>query len=204
MNCSPVQLASHAKFFQRRGWNGFLPRQYLSQRASGICFTFDDAYVSAVDNAPSILEQFGFRGAFYVVPSLVGLTSSWDGDIARPLADWDALLSVASRGHELGNHTLSHPRLTSLSQTEQLVEIEAASKVMNAHGIEVSSIVFPYGLYNGNTFAAMDAAGMKVGLALGKRPVGAEEVNCLPRIVVGYSDGVAKLLYKILVRPKLP
>ena len=204
MNCSPVQLASHARFFQRRGWNGFLPRQFLSQRATGICFTFDDAYVSAIENAPSILEQFGFRGAFYVVPSLVGLTSSWDGDMARPLADWDALLSIAARGHELGNHSLTHPRLNELSVTEQLVEIESASKVLHARGVEVSSIAFPYGLSNQDTFSAMETAGVKVGLALGKRPVRAEAANCLPRIVVGYSDSVAKLLYKIFVRPKLP
>ena len=124
--------------------------------------------------------------------------------MARPLADWDALLSIAARGHELGNHTLTHPRLNELSVTEQLVEIESASKVLHARGVEVSSIAFPYGLSNQDTFAAMETAGVKVGLALGKRPVGAEAANCLPRIVVGYSDSVAKLLYKIFVRPKLP
>ena len=160
--------------------------------------------MSAVTNAPSVLERHGFRGAFYVVPSLVGLSSTWDGDKARPLADWDSLLAVAARGHELGNHTLTHPRLDSLPQSEQHVEIEAASKVMHARGIEVSSIAFPYGSFNSETLSSMSTAGIEVGLALGKRPVGTDPINCLPRIVVGYSDSVAKLLYKIYVRPKLP
>jgi peptidoglycan/xylan/chitin deacetylase (PgdA/CDA1 family) len=147
----------------------------------------------------------GFRGAFYVVPSLVGLSSSWDGVRERPLADWDQLIAIASRGHELGNHSLTHPQFASLSQFDQLIEIESATKVLLARGIKVSSIAFPYGSYNRDTFTAMKTAGIQVGLALGKRPVGDDDLaNCLPRIVVGFSDVVAKLLYKIYVRPKLP
>ena len=132
------------------------------------------------------------------------MTSSWDGELARPLAGWDELIALVGEGHELGNHTLTHPRLSSLSREEQLVEIEAASRVMRVHDLAVSSIAFPYGDYNDETFSAMETAGIKIGLVLGKRPVGSEPLNCLPRIVVGYSDTVAKLLYKIYIRPKLP
>ena len=204
LNCSPDQLASHAKFFNRKGWKGLLPRDFIDERKSGICFTFDDAYVSAIENAPTVLERFGFRGAFYVVPSLVGKTSSWDGDIARPLAGWDELLAIAARGHELGNHTLSHPRLDGLPVADQERELLEASRLMKERGIEAQSVAFPYGVFNLDTFLAMTKSGIKVGLALGKRPVGDEPANCLPRIVVGYSDSVAKLLYKIFIRPKLP
>ena len=204
LNCSPYQLASHAKFFNRKGWKGFLPRDFIEERKLGICFTFDDAYVSTVENAPDILERFGFRGSFYVVPSLVGLTSAWDGAIARPLAGWDDLLGIAARGHELGNHTLSHLRLDDLPVAGQERELLEASTLMRERGIDAQSVAFPYGAHNQGTFTAMEATGLKVGLALGKRPVGDEAAKCLPRIVVGYSDSVAKLLYKIYIRPKLP
>jgi len=43
-----------------------------------------------------ILERHGFRGSFYVLP----------GMIERSLPAWQA---AASRGHEIGNHTLRHP-----------------------------------------------------------------------------------------------
>ncbi len=139
-----------------------------------------------------------------MVPSLVGLTSSWDGDKARPLADWDELKAIASNGHELGNHSLSHPRLDNLTGAEQERELVEASGLMRESGFECHSVAFPYGAFNSYTFPAMTAAGIRVGLALGKRPVGNEAANCLPRIVVGYSDTVTKLLYKIYIRPKLP
>jgi peptidoglycan/xylan/chitin deacetylase (PgdA/CDA1 family) len=204
LNCSPSQLTSHAHYFQRKAWSSFLPRDLICQKKAGICFTFDDSYVSAVQNAPSILEQFGFCGAFYVVPSLVGQNSAWDGDQACPLATWDQLLSLVARGHELGNHTQHHPHLNQLSLQEQMTELKEASRGMHEHGIEPASIAFPYGHYNDSTFSAMESCGIKVGLALGKRPVSSEPIHCLPRIVVGYSDSVVKLLYKIYVRPKLP
>ena len=204
LNCSPLQLASHARFFQRKQWKNFLPRDFSTERKAGICFTFDDAYVSAVANAPEVLEQFGFRGAFYVVPGLVGQTSLWDEGRARPLAGWDELIAIAGRGHELGNHTMSHPRLDGLTREGQIKELQEASIALQAKGIEVASVAFPYGAFNSKTLIAMEQVGIKVGLALGKRPVGAEQSNCLPRIVVGYSDTIAMLLYKIYVRPSLP
>ena len=204
LNCAPETLESHARYFWRKGWKNFLPRDFEGGRKEGICFTFDDAYVSAVQNAPLILEEFGLHGAFYVVPSLVGKTSSWDGDIARPLAGWGELLSIVGRGHELGNHTMSHPHLDLLDLVEQKQQLVDASKQLSEHGIEAKSVAFPYGGFNSDTLAAMEAAGIQVGLALGKRPVGSEPANCLPRIVVGYSDSVTKLLYKIYIRPKLP
>ncbi len=204
LNCAPERLDSHARFFQQKKWQNFLPRDFQRGRTEGICFTFDDAYVSAVQNAPPILEKYGFFGAFYVVPSLVGMTSTWDGEIARPLAGWDELLAISGRGHELGNHTLSHLHLDALDLAGQRQELLDASNQLRERGIEAKSVAFPYGGFNTESMVAMETAEIRVGLALGKRPVGDELANCLPRIVVGYSDSVAKLLYKIYIRPKLP
>lgn len=204
LNCSPTQLDRHAQFFARRNWPGFLPRDFETLRPKGICFTFDDAYVSAIDRAPDILERYGYRGAFYVVPSLVGQTSSWDGERARPLAHWEAILAVAQRGHEIGNHTWSHPHLAELDLEAQIAELQLAREKLAEYGIDAKSIAFPYGSFNEMTIEAMRTVGLGVGLALGKRPVEAEPAASLPRIVVGFSDSVAKLLYKIYVRPKLP
>ncbi len=204
LNCSPAQLDRHARFFSRRGWPGFLPKDFEDSRPSGVCFTFDDAYVSAIEQAPAILEKHRFRGVFYVVPSLVGQSSQWDAEKARPLADWDALSSVAKRGHEIGNHTWSHPHLAQLDLDTQMEEMRHANEALRERGFDPRSIAFPYGSLNEATLQAMEKIGLKVGLALGKRPVGNEPAQSLPRIVVGFSDSVAKLLYKIYVRPKLP
>ena len=204
LNCSPSTLDSHAKFFKRFRWPGFLPREFATGRPTGVCFTFDDAYVSAVANAPEVLEASEFRGAFYAVPSLVGEASTWDGEKARPLATWGELLALASRGHEIGNHTLSHLRLADLSLDEQVLEIVSAQEQLKERGILGQSVCYPYGSFNELTLSAMKEVGLSVGLKLAKAPVHSESALELNRIVVAYSDTLPKLLYKIYVRPKLP
>lgn len=68
-----------------RGW----PKGYVS-------LTYDDGLASQLDIAAPQLERAGFRGTFYL---------TWD-NMKNRAADWAAL---ARRGHELANHSVSHP-----------------------------------------------------------------------------------------------
>lgn len=68
-----------------RGW----PKGYVS-------LTYDDGLESQLDVAVPQLEQAGFRGTFYL---------TWNNMKDRA-ADWAA---VANRGHELANHSVTHP-----------------------------------------------------------------------------------------------
>ena len=61
-----------------------------------ISLTFDDARMSQVDSGISLLDQYGVKATFYVVPSRVKLR----------LEGWrKAVLNK----HEIGNHSLVHP-----------------------------------------------------------------------------------------------
>jgi peptidoglycan/xylan/chitin deacetylase (PgdA/CDA1 family) len=62
-----------------------------------VSLTFDDAMPSQLNRAIPILEEFGLRGTFYVNPN-----DAW----MKNAAPW---VEAASRGHEIGNHTLGHP-----------------------------------------------------------------------------------------------
>jgi peptidoglycan/xylan/chitin deacetylase (PgdA/CDA1 family) len=61
-----------------------------------LSFTFDDARDSQLDIAVPILEAHAVRATFYVLPQ-------W---VRRRQSQWRALIA---RGHEIGNHTASHP-----------------------------------------------------------------------------------------------
>jgi peptidoglycan/xylan/chitin deacetylase (PgdA/CDA1 family) len=63
---------------------------------AAVSLTFDDARLSQVDLGFDVLERHGLRGSFYVSPE----------NIEARLEAWR---SAARRGHEIGNHTLSHP-----------------------------------------------------------------------------------------------
>ena len=205
LNIEPTRLAQHVRFFSRRKYE-FVTTSQLRAATWGrwVAFTFDDAYQSTMSNAPEILSMYGGRGSFFAVPSLVGMSSQWDGERARPLASWEILRAAQSAGHEIGNHTNTHPKLDQISLTQQILEISEAQRRLLQEGLETESVCFPYGHFNRETLAVIRECGLSVGLELGKR-VAKESDNrfCLPRVIVAYSDGVAKLLYKIHIRPLL-
>lgn len=206
LNVEPATLNSHVRYFVRKG-RRFARTGDLESGVPGgcVCFTFDDAYISALVNGVEILRRHGVWGTLFAVPGMVGGESSWDAGEARPLAGWDALKAAQAEGMEIANHTMNHCDLTTLPMAQQAAEIEAAEDLLIQHGLGGRSVCFPYGKFNSGTLAAMDQEGCKVGLALGRRSARpGDDLRCLPRIVVGYSDSLAKLLYKIHLRPKLP
>jgi peptidoglycan/xylan/chitin deacetylase (PgdA/CDA1 family) len=58
--------------------------------------SFDDARESQVTIGTSLLDQYGVKATFYVVPSTV----------KKQLTGWKA---AVKNGHEIGNHSLTHP-----------------------------------------------------------------------------------------------
>jgi len=63
-----------------------------------VSLTFDDGTQNHLDKAIPALDEFGLKGSFYLNPG--------GEDWPARLAPWQA---VAARGHEIGNHTLTHP-----------------------------------------------------------------------------------------------
>jgi peptidoglycan/xylan/chitin deacetylase (PgdA/CDA1 family) len=104
-----------------------------------VLFTFDDGLASQADVAAKVLEEFGTRGVFFVVPRFVGSTgdAAWrfftdriqrgdpgslPDDMWRPMSV-EHVGDLAARGHTIGSHTLSHSSLRTLSASEKQSEI---------------------------------------------------------------------------------
>lgn len=205
MNIEPSRLRTHIRFFARRRLR-FVTAGDLSGRLADdiVCFTFDDAYASTMVHAPRIFEELGTRATFYAVPGNVGASSVWDGELAVELASWTALQEAAGAGHEIGNHSMTHPRLAGLPLDKQVAEVVSAHQSLLCHGITPRSFCYPYGSHDATSREALSRAGYAVGLALGKRPVGpGDDPLSLPRIVVAYGDALPILLYKWKLKPIL-
>lgn len=63
---------------------------------AAVSLSFDDGRLSQVDVGTPLLDQYGVKATFVVVPSAV----------EKRLDKWK---KAAANGHELGNHTLYHP-----------------------------------------------------------------------------------------------
>jgi len=83
---------------------------YVDDRQSAFSLTFDDGFLTQIENVRPILNQYGFKGTFYVLPPY--LTESLPG-IWR-YGTWPGFQSMAAEGHEIGSHTMNHDTLTLL------------------------------------------------------------------------------------------
>jgi peptidoglycan/xylan/chitin deacetylase (PgdA/CDA1 family) len=61
-----------------------------------LSLSFDDARESQVIKGTALLDQYGVKATFYVVPS----------SVEKQLDGWK---KAAASGHEIGNHSLTHP-----------------------------------------------------------------------------------------------
>ena len=65
-------------------------------KRAAVSITFDDARTSQVDSGTALLDKYGVKATFFVVPPTV--EDRLDG--------WK---KVVANGHEIGNHTINHP-----------------------------------------------------------------------------------------------
>jgi sialate O-acetylesterase len=82
-------LIAISGYSQPDTWNG---------KKAAVVITYDDAINEHLDNALPVLDSLGLKATFYITafsPSSQQRQKDWKG--------------VASKGHELGNHTLYHP-----------------------------------------------------------------------------------------------
>lgn len=96
MNSSRIALLIFSLFIfqfskaQQSGlWNG---------KSCAVVLTYDDALNVHLDNVIPCLDSVGMKGTFYITGESQAL--------AKRINDWRL---AASHGHELGNHTLTHP-----------------------------------------------------------------------------------------------
>jgi hypothetical protein len=74
------------------------PRSCWAPYRGAVSLTFDDGTPNQLEKAVPVLDEFGLKGTFYIPPR---------GDNWRSrLAPWR---EVAAAGHEIGNHSLTHP-----------------------------------------------------------------------------------------------
>jgi peptidoglycan/xylan/chitin deacetylase (PgdA/CDA1 family) len=89
-----------------------------------VVLTFDDGYLDFEPYALSLLDRYGFRATLFVVSDQVVAGNAWDQTRETvPPMNWPSLRRLAARGFEIGGHTATHPRLTSLTDAEVVDEL---------------------------------------------------------------------------------
>jgi peptidoglycan/xylan/chitin deacetylase (PgdA/CDA1 family) len=138
--------------FQHRERTGSFP-------ADAVVLTFDDGYLSVLDQALPIMHSFGFRGTAYIISGFVGLNAEQARNsnryIDRDLLGWQQITEMVNCGIEIGSHTVDHPDLTRLDpQLCQRELSESREKLQQKLQVPVESFAYPFGFMNPAVCAA--------------------------------------------------
>lgn len=121
-----------------------------------VALTFDDGYVDNLTNALPILEEFSAPATIFVTAGLFGRPFVWDaGEGSGRCMTEDEVRSIAQNPLiEIGAHTMTHPKLSTLSKEAQEEEIKSSKEVLeNLLEKQVTSFAYPFGDYNDDSVA---------------------------------------------------
>lgn len=174
-----------------------------------VCVTFDDAYTCVADHAAPVLAELGWPGTVFVPTAHVGSSNRWDEGTdkpLRPILDWARLAELASAGWEVSGHTRTHAHLADLPDDAALAEIAGGrDDIKNATGVAPVTFCYPFGSLNERTPRLVEDAGFLCACTtVSGTAVYSGDLFRMPRVKIAYRDGVAGLLYRLLVRPYLP
>ncbi len=125
-------------------WKGQEDFHWPKGKRAAISLTFDDARVSQLDRGLPILDAYGVKATFYVVPH----------NVQQRLADWK---KAAANSHEIGNHSLKHPCTGNFSWSrEKALENytleqmgheldEASAAIEHLLGVRPATFAYPCG-----------------------------------------------------------
>jgi len=119
-----------------------------------ILLTFDDGHQSDFKTVFPLLEEYGFKGTFFIsLKNLKGDSSRW--------AEYRAMLEA---GHSIEAHGVSHKYLNELSADDELKELLLSkSTIENRLGAEVKAFSYPGGKYSKRTITNLTETGYRFG-----------------------------------------
>ena len=174
---------------------------HASMPRDAVVLTFDDGLWDNVEHAVPVLEARGTRAVFFVIASVIGGDTRCDhkGFRLAPHMTTGDLQTLARAGHEVGNHSLTHQRLSKLPYEEQEREIALSHDVLTAVlGRAPGAFAYQYGDADAHS-ASLCRARYKLGFTTVRHGCfdWEDDPAQIRRIYVAPTDGPEELDHKI-------
>lgn len=126
-----------------------VPLQQIREHPEAVAITFDDGFANFADHAVPVLRQLNFPATVFVISGYCGQKNNWPtqppGVPQLPLMGWRALRDLPEQ-ISLGAHTITHPDLRTLSDSEITREVhQSRIEIEQQTGRPVETFAYPYG-----------------------------------------------------------
>jgi peptidoglycan/xylan/chitin deacetylase (PgdA/CDA1 family) len=162
------------------------------------CVTFDDGYADAIASAMPVLSDAGVPATVFLPSGLLGSTIGTSYG-PRNVIDLDGARALVAAGHEVGAHTVTHPRLTELPRAEASNEILGSrEELASALGVEVDAFAYPRGLFDDDVVCMVREAGFGSAVTIREGLLrGTLDPLRLPRVAVGPTTTMTQFKAKL-------
>ncbi|MBO6238130.1 MAG: polysaccharide deacetylase family protein, partial [Bacteroidales bacterium] len=119
--------------------------EFRDGRKAAVSLTFDDGILDHYTMVAPHLDSLGLRGTFWVNGNSIE-----QGEVNyAPRLTWQMCREMSDRGHEISNHSWSHPNLTSLSEEALREEVFRNDDAIEAAtGKRPITFCYPYNAQN--------------------------------------------------------
>ncbi|TSD67258.1 polysaccharide deacetylase family protein [Inquilinus sp. KBS0705] len=116
---------------------------WLNNKKAAVSLTFDDGIKGQYLVALPLLNQYGYKGTFFMTVKIIN-----DQHIS-----WGLVRKAALDGHEIANHALTHPHFTGLPLDSIAYECAQSNQLFNQYipSQKVITHAYPFGDGGGNT-----------------------------------------------------
>jgi len=104
-----------------------------------ISLVFDDGYQCVYENAVPLLDRYNIPGVFAIPLE----TSALEKKEQRKIRQWNKWLHLATRGHEIASHSITHRSFMELNSADLDKELKVPAEKLSA-----STLVYPGGACN--------------------------------------------------------
>ena len=123
---------------------------YKDGKECAVSLTFDDSMKEHYTIVAPELEKRGFRGTFWMCGGWMPAEPQYD----TTHFTWAEAKEMSDKGHEMSNHSWSHPNMTTLSEDELKEQIRRNDEAILANlGKPSTTFCFPYNAYNDTVLA---------------------------------------------------
>lgn len=204
---SMERFRAHMRYLKLRNLRGVSVRELRRAATRGnarglIGLTFDDGYENFLQAALPVLEDFGFTATVFVVSGMLGEENNWEHYYEpKPrlrLLTAEGVREVATRGMEVGSHSISHPKLAGLDPELLAREVGESRRILRELLDQpVEGFCYPYGSLDGAAVRAVRRAGYAYACAVYEE----DERNeyTLPRIPVSERDSLPRFAAKLSI-----
>ena len=163
--------------------------------------TFDDGYDDMYTELLPVAREFNLKPLIFLVADRISGTNLWDqenGLRCRRLLTLEQIREMQQSGFDFGSHTLTHPWLPGLSDTDLRREVrESKYRLEDMLGTEITSFAYPSGGVDQRVRAAVAEAGYRLAFTTIPGMNRWNDPLCLNRADLNEEGGLLQLLWKL-------